>query len=184
MEPTKNHVLLTVEQKFQILEKLKNRRGIRQLSIVGKKLSSGIAAGNSLFAELQDLIVKEKLTAHHIYNCDKTGLYWSALPTKSLAAENEVVAPGRNKRKDRMTILGCANASGSHRVKLSLVVKSKKPRCFKNINKSALLVPYMHQESAWMNSSLFSEWFHFCSVPKVKKNVKKLELKKGDFIDG
>ncbi|GBN40244.1 hypothetical protein AVEN_72319-1 [Araneus ventricosus] len=40
-----------------------------------------------------------------------------------MAAENEAVAPGRKKLKARVTILGCANASGSHRVKLTLVGK-------------------------------------------------------------
>ncbi|GBM02643.1 Jerky -like [Araneus ventricosus] len=84
---------------------------------------------------LQDLIVKEKLTADQIHNCDETGLYWRALPTKISAVVNEGVALGRKKMKDRVTILGCANASGSHRVKLTLVGKSKIPRCFKNINK-------------------------------------------------
>ncbi|GBM83748.1 hypothetical protein AVEN_189711-1 [Araneus ventricosus] len=84
--------------------------------------------------------------------------------------------------KDRMTFLGCANASGSHRVKLTLVGKSKKPRCSNNINKTALPVHYMHQESVWLNSSLFSEWFHDCFVPEVKKNLKKLKLKKAILL--
>ncbi|GBM11174.1 hypothetical protein AVEN_133911-1 [Araneus ventricosus] len=79
------------------------------------------------------------------------GLYWRALLTKTLAAENEAVAPGRKKIKDRVTILGSANASDSHRVKLTLLEKTK------NITKTVLPVHYMHQESAWMNSNLFSE---------------------------
>ncbi|GBM21737.1 hypothetical protein AVEN_118270-1 [Araneus ventricosus] len=45
------------------LEKFKNCHVIRQLSVVGEKLLSDIEAGNSFIAELQDLIVKEKLTA-------------------------------------------------------------------------------------------------------------------------
>ncbi|GBM00668.1 Jerky [Araneus ventricosus] len=97
------------------LDKFKNRYGISQLSIVGEKLSSNIEAGNSFIVKLEDLIVKEKLTADQIYNYDKTGLYWRALPTKTLVAENAAVAPGRKKMKNRVTILGCANASGSHR---------------------------------------------------------------------
>ncbi|GBL99753.1 Jerky -like [Araneus ventricosus] len=163
------------------LEKFKNRHRIRQLSIVGEKLSSDIEVGNSFIAQLQDLIVKEKLTADQIYNCDGTGLYWRALPTKTLASENEAVTPGRKKMKDRVTILECTNASGSHRVKLPLVRKSKKLRRFKNISKIALPVHYTHQVRAWMNSSLFLEWFHDFFVPEVKKNLKKLKLKKSDF---
>ncbi|GBM67706.1 Jerky -like [Araneus ventricosus] len=153
---------------------------IRQLSIVGETLSSDIEAGNSFIAELQKLIVKEKINCR--LNCDETWVYRRALPTKPMASENEAVAPGRKKLKDRVTILGCANASGSHRVKLTLVGKSKKPRCFKNINKASLPLHYMHQKSACMNPSLFSEWFHDCFVPEVKKNLKKLKLKKAILL--
>ncbi|GBN87807.1 Tigger transposable element-derived protein 2 [Araneus ventricosus] len=106
------------------LEKFKNHHGIRQLSIVGEKLSSDIEAVNNFIAELQDLIVKEILTTDQIYNCDETGLYWRALLTKTLAAENEVVSLGRKKMKDRVMILG--NANGPHRVNLTLMEKSKK----------------------------------------------------------
>ncbi|GBN40484.1 hypothetical protein AVEN_104255-1 [Araneus ventricosus] len=60
------------------LEKFKNRHGNSKLRVVGEKLSSDIEAVNSFIAELQDLIVKEKLTADQIYNCDETGLYWRA----------------------------------------------------------------------------------------------------------
>ncbi|GBM01686.1 Jerky -like [Araneus ventricosus] len=149
------------------LEKFKNRHGIRQLSIAGEKLSSDSEAGNSFIAELQELIVKEKLTADQICNCDETVLYRRALRRKSLAVENEAVALGRKKMKDRVSILGYANASGSHRVKLTLVGKSKKPRCFKKINKTTLPVHYMHQESAWVNSSLFRNGFMIASFHKI-----------------
>ncbi|GBM70485.1 Jerky -like [Araneus ventricosus] len=86
------------------------------------------------------------------------------------------------KDEDRVTILEFANASGSHRVKLTLVGKSKKPRCFKIINKTALPVHYMHQKSACMNPTLFSEWFHDCFVPEVKKYLRKLKLKKAILL--
>lgn len=35
-----------------------------------------------------------------------------------------------------------------------------------------------YQESIRMNSSLFSGWCHDCFSPEVKKNLKKLKLKK------
>ncbi|GBM44923.1 hypothetical protein AVEN_94524-1 [Araneus ventricosus] len=75
----------------------------------------------------------EKLTADQIYNCDETGLYWRALLTKTLTAENEAAAPGRKKMKDHATILVCAITSGSRCVKLILMGKSKKPCCFKKL---------------------------------------------------
>ncbi|GBN68230.1 Jerky -like [Araneus ventricosus] len=199
MEPTKQkHVLLIVEEKFQIVSRIEAGETLTKLlkefgvgvSTVGdmrldsEKIKKFYTAtnGNRFIAELQDLIAKEKLTADQIYNCDVTGLYWRALLTKSLASEKETVAPSWKRVKDRATILGCANASGSHRVKMTLVDKSKKPRCFKNVNKTALPVHYMHQESAWMNCNLCLEWFHDCSVPEVKKNLNKLKLKKAILL--
>lgn len=158
------------------LEKFKHRHGIRQLSIEGEKMSSNIAAGELFVGELRKIINDEKLTADQVYNCDETGLYWKALPTKTLAAANEASAPGRKMMKDRITILACSNASGSHRLKLALVGKSKNPRCFKNVNMEALPVHYFNQKSAWMNVDVFTQWFFDCFIPAVRKEQQKTNL--------
>ncbi|GBM27318.1 hypothetical protein AVEN_144875-1 [Araneus ventricosus] len=84
---------------------------------------------------------------------------------KTLLQKMKLLLQAEKNMKDRVTILGYVNGSGSHRVQLTLVGKSRKPRCFKNISKTALPVHYVHQESDWMNSSLFSKWFHDCFVP-------------------
>ncbi|GBO02282.1 hypothetical protein AVEN_27097-1 [Araneus ventricosus] len=102
------------------------------------------SSGKKLFNK--DLIVKEKLTADEIYNCDETGLYWRALPTKTLAAENEAVAPGRKKMKDRKRFCTLANASGSHRIKLTLesveTLKAENITCiFMPPNRTVILQP-------------------------------------------
>ena len=56
--------------------------------------------------------------------------------------------------------LFCSNAIGSHKF-LSLVIgKSLNPRCFKNINKSALPVIYRANKKAWMRSDIFIEWLN------------------------
>ncbi|GBM78027.1 Jerky -like [Araneus ventricosus] len=130
------------------LEKFKNHHGIRQLSIVGEKLSSDIEAVSSFITELQDLNVKEILTTDQIYNCDKIGLYWRALLTKTLAAKNEVVAPRRKKMKDRVMILGSANASGSHRVKMTLMNKSKSHPVFR----TSIKLPFLF--TTWIRNTL------------------------------
>jgi hypothetical protein len=39
-----------------------------------------------------------------------------------------------------------------------VIGKSLKPRCFKNINKSALPVIYRANSKAWMRSDIFIEW--------------------------
>ena len=47
--------------------------------------------------------------------------------------------------------------SGNDKVKLLVIGKSKKPRCFKGINVDTLPVSYRANRNAWM-TSLFEEW--------------------------
>jgi hypothetical protein len=54
--------------------------------------------------------------------------------------------------------LFCANATGSHKIRPLVIGKSLNPRCFKNINKSALPVIYRANSKAWMRSDIFIEW--------------------------
>ena len=46
--------------------------------------------------------------------------------------------------------------SGTEKLKLVVIGKTKKPRCFKGIKSSA--VDYRSNKKAWTTSSLFSEW--------------------------
>ena len=71
--------------------------------------------------------------------------------------------------KDRVTLLGCCNASGTCKLPLAFIHKSARPRCFKNMEMSALPVCYLSQPKAWMNATLFEGWFHKNFVPHVKK---------------
>jgi len=57
-----------------------------------------------------------------------------------------------------MSILFCANATGSHKLRPLVIGKSLNPRCFKNLNKSTLSVTYRANSKAWMRSDIFVEW--------------------------
>ena len=57
------------------------------------------------------------------------------LPLKMLAFREEKSAPGYKRSKEKVTILACSNATGSYKLKLVLISKSKNPRAFKNIKK-------------------------------------------------
>ena len=67
------------------------------------------------------------------FNSDETGLYYRLLPQKTLAAHFEASAGGRKKQQERVTINACSNASGTVKLPLQLIGKSKNPRCFKNV---------------------------------------------------
>lgn len=90
-------------------------------------------------------------------------------PSCSLNASGIAKAANFNKSKERVTLLGRANASGSFRLPLDFINKSKKPRCFKNMDMNRLPVTYYAQAKSWMNCNIFPDWFHHHFVPSVKK---------------
>lgn len=61
----------------------------------------------------------------------------------------------------------CANSSGTHRIPLLVIGKSKKPKCFKHAKN--LPVVYRSQKKAWMNGVIFMDWFENTFIPEVKK---------------
>lgn len=101
-----------------------------------------------------------------IYNADETGFYWKMLPTITFIAEYEKQADGFKISKERVTVMICANADGSHKVPLFVIGKSKNPRCFKHFKK--LPVKYRSQKSAWMTRDLFKTWLTTVFLPSVE----------------
>ena len=57
-----------------------------------------------------------------------------------------------------------------------MIGKSLNPRCFKNINKSALPVTYRANSKAWMRSDIFIEWLKYLNNYFRIKNKKILLL--------
>ena len=152
------------------LEKFKTRHGIRNLSIQGEKLSAAEETVEPFLQKLHQVMEEKGLTTEQIYNADETGLLWKCLPDRTLVSCREKSAPGFKKSKDRLTVLGCTNATGTHKLKPVMIGKFAKPRCFKNVNMEALPVIYKSQRNAWMNSEIFAEWFKKDFVPSVKRH--------------
>lgn len=91
----------------------------------------------------------------NVFNADETGLFFKCLPNKTFAFKNDQCKSGKH-RKERLTIMFCANMDGSEKIKPLVIGKSKKPRCFKNIK--SLLLDYENNKKAWMNGFLFEKW--------------------------
>lgn len=155
------------------LDNFKRRYGIRQLSITGEKLSSDMGAVEPFKKCLQNKIKELQLSLDQIYNADESGLFFKMLPQKTLAHRSEEVAPGRKMSKERITFMPCANASGSHKLKLLVLGKSKKPRSFGNSN---IPVTYKGQKKAWVTKDIFQDWFYTEFIPAVKRKMKELNL--------
>ena len=66
-------------------------------------------------------------------------------------------------------MLMCATADGSHRLKLCVVGKYRRPRCLKNVMDS-LPLHYYHNRSAWFDREIFSSWFFDHAIPEIYKD--------------
>ena len=143
------------------------RHGICQLSLQGEKLSSNASALEPFKHELRQLIKREGLTLDQLYNCDESGLYYRMLPAKTLTCRTENAASGLKTQKDRVTVMACSNATEDHKLPLMFIGKAANPRCFKNVNKQALPVAYYAQKNAWVDTNIFTDWFHNQFVPAV-----------------
>ena len=91
-----------------------------------------------------------------IYNMDETGLFFRALPDKTLTVKG-ADCDGGKKSKERLTVALCVNAVGE--VETPLVIgHAENPRCFRNINKTRLPVTLVASKRAWMTAKIFTTW--------------------------
>jgi hypothetical protein len=69
------------------------------------------------------LMQQHDLTPEQIHNANEIGLFWYGLPKKTLAGGGEKFADGFKLNKGQLTVLCCANATGTYRVKLLVIGK-------------------------------------------------------------
>lgn len=131
------------------LHRFKTRNGIRQITCKGEKSSADEDGSVAFRQEMANFFQENDYSLDNIYNADETGLYSKTLPKKTLALAEETKAFGFKECKERVTIMNCANATGSHKIPLLLIGRSSKPRCFKPFKDDLPLI-YKAQKSSWM----------------------------------
>lgn len=156
------------------LDNFKKRHGIRQLKVTGEKLSNNEAAVQPFQEKFLEVIREKDLSADQIYNADESGLYWKAIPDKTLASGSETSAPGSKVSKERITFMPCANATGTHKLPLLVIGKAQRPRALATVKK--LPVHYTGQRNAWVTRPIFLEWLQEHFIPKVKIFLSKKNL--------
>ena len=104
-----------------------------------------------------------KYVLRDIFNADEFGLFYKALPHKSMHLKSENCVGGKCS-KVHLTGLAAASAAGE-KLPMFVVGKSHKPRCFNGVRN--LPCRYRAQNKSWMDSHLFEEW--------VRKQDRKFE---------
>lgn len=105
--------------------------------------------------EVQLPIILQSYSPENIFNADEFGLFWRLMPDRTLAFKGEKCIGGKSS-KERVTVLLCANMSGTEKLPLWVVGKFKTPRCFRGT--TYLPVTWRWNSKAWMTSALFREF--------------------------
>ena len=156
------------------LQKFKVRHGISLHRVCGEKASADNDGAVKFVDEFAQFIQHEKLTPEQVYNADETALYWRRLSGKTLAQETEEECIGNKGSKDRVSVLGCSNAAGTHKTKLLVIGKSVNPRCFKGVK--VFPVIYRANKKGWMTTKIFLEWFERYFVREARAHCTSVGL--------
>lgn len=151
------------------LDRFKVRNGIKLCGLRDVKTESDTSAVAPFKAELESLAQWYNLSLEQIYNADETDLFWRMLPNPN-DDMNEVKASVRVYR-ERMTVLCCSNATGSHKLPLVCIGRGKRSRTFNSQELRSLPIQYYSQETAWMDSEIFKNWFHTNFIPAVRQHL-------------
>ncbi|KAL1768155.1 tigger transposable element-derived protein 2 [Sigmodon hispidus] len=157
------------------LTRFKQRHGIPKAAGKGTKLKGDETAASEFCGSFQEFMERENLLPEQIYGADQTGLFWKCLPSRTFDPDQST-SECRSSR-ERIIIMCCANATGLHKLNLCVVGKAKRPRSFKGADLSNLPVTYFSQKSAWIEQSVFKQWFEKYFVPQVQKHLKSKGLR-------
>ncbi|XP_029410189.1 tigger transposable element-derived protein 2-like [Nannospalax galili] len=156
------------------LQKFKKRHGIKYLKMCSGKASTDCETAENYIDEFAKIISDENLSPEQIYNADETALYWCYVPRKTLTMANERAPTDFRDAKQRLTVLGCANAAGTHKIKLAVIGQSLHPSYLKDV--SSLPVHYYANKKATVTRAIFSDWFNKHFVPAARIHCKKAGL--------
>lgn len=110
-----------------------------------------------------------------VFNADEFGLFFKLMPDKSLVFKHEQCHGGKLS-KERLSVLACTNATGTEKLRLFVIGKSRAPRCFKNVR--SFPCDYQSQNRAWMTGDIFTTW-----IKKLDLSFKAQKRKILLFVD-
>lgn len=136
------------------LEKFCHRWNINLKTICGEAADVNMEEVEQWKKKLCSII--QEYSPENIFNADETGLFFRALPKKTLALKNEKCTGGKSS-KERLTVLFCASMAGEKENPL-IIGKSRNPRCFKGSHVNKLPIDWYSNKKAWLTRDIMSEW--------------------------
>ena len=141
----------------------KNRHNIAFKSISGESRDVNMSTVDDWKARLPGLC--KDYNIKDIFNADETGLFFRALPNKTLATKGETCHGGKMS-KERLSVLFCCSMLGEKLPPL-VIGKSKIPAAFRTKlgvckkTKQFIVPPpvdWQHNSKAWMTEIIWTKW--------------------------
>lgn len=155
---------------WQWFDRFRTRHGLQKVLLHGE--GGEVDKDNpELLAELNGLnALIDQYDSENVYNMDETGLFFRLLPRCTLLMPHEDVSStrGKKKAKERVSLVVCANATGTHKITCTMIGKYKEPACIKN---REWPLKYLHQSKAWMDVETCWKWFNEVFFPEVTKRT-------------
>ena len=157
------------------LDGFRERRGLETMKLHGE--SAQVNKNDPrLLRQLEELydIIRNR-DKDNIYNMDETALVLRAFPRSTLKLKCEVKKTTRGPKmiKDRVSLIVCANATGSHKIPCTMISKAAEPACIRG---KKWPIPYLVQRNACMDRPNCWQWFNRVFFPAVRKRTSKLVL--------
>ena len=139
------------------LDRFKKRHNIKLKNVAGEANSVDPATVDEFRAGIATTL-PQRYDPEDIFNADETALFWLITAGKTLTFKHDP-CKGIKHTKSRVTILPCANMTGTEKKKLLVIGRFKNPRAFKG-RKHKLKCTYTHNTKAWMTSMVFTNWLN------------------------
>lgn len=156
------------------LDKFKKRHAIKEKVICGESADVSDQDCHLWQHGVLKKVLKD-YTPDNIFNADETALFFKCLPNKTLTFKNDNCFGGKHS-KDRITVMVASNMTGKEKLKLLVIGKSQKPRCFRGIK--SLEVEYDFNKKSWMTALIFKKW-----ILNLDKRMGKERRKIVMFVD-
>ena len=121
------------------------RHNLRNVALWGQAGSADVAGAASRISEIRAEL--ESYPAERRYNMYETGLFYRCVPNRAyVQAGQRQQARGTKAMKatERITLVLACNATGNHKIPVTIIGKAKEPLCFKPPPRTCPL-PYFHR---------------------------------------
>ncbi|XP_060819664.1 jerky protein homolog-like [Bombus pascuorum] len=186
---------LSVEQKDEILQMLergqsrriiaekyasdrwfqhfRNRNRINPTNIRQDSPTPSTAAGNTFRVHFSRILQNEEFKLENVYNAGYTPIMWKSVPKETSIFRRGQSTASQKMCGNHVTTLLCANVTGCHKLPVLIIGRTMEPQSSNNLNTNTFSIMYRANTNAWMDSTIFNEWFTECFLESVKKRQEK-----------